>query len=99
MKINNLEWRVCYSDNLKEDLFGQTNYETLTIYIKKQLNTANIERTIMHEILHAYCYSYGLMFFESFNIEQLCEFVSHNFFNLQRLYFSACEELENENRA
>ena len=78
MKINNLEWKVCYSDNLKEDLFGQTNYETLTIYIKKQLNIQNAERTLIHEIVHAYCYSYGLMYFESFDREQLCEFISLN---------------------
>lgn len=93
MIINNLTWKVCFNDNLKEDLFGQTNYETLTIYIRKQLVQHNVCRTLMHEIVHAYCYSYGLMYFESFDREQLCEFISHNIFNITEIYKQALDEL------
>ena len=93
MKINNLEWKVVYSDNLKEDLFAQTNYSTLTIYVSTQTSEQNVGRSLMHEIVHAYCYSYGLVFIESFDKEQLCEFISHNIFNLTKLYNEAMEEL------
>lgn len=93
MKINNLDWKVAYNDNLKEDLFAQTNYATLTIYVSTQVSKQNVERSLMHEIVHAYCYSYGLMFIESFDREQLCEFISHNIFNLEKLYSEAMEEL------
>jgi len=94
MTINSLEWKVVYSDNLKEDLFAQTNYATLTIYVSTQVNKQNTKRSLMHEIVHAYCYSYGLVFFESFDREQLCEFISHNILNLTNLYNKALEELE-----
>lgn len=93
MKINNLKWKVVYTDNLKEDLFAQTNYATLTIYVSTQVDKQNMERSLMHEIVHAYCYSYGIMFFESFDREQLCEFISHNISNLIRLYDEAIGEL------
>ena len=96
MNINGLDWKVCLTDNLKEDLFGTTNYETLTIYLRKQCVPQNQLRTLMHEIVHAYCYSYGLCFHETYDREQLCEFISHNVHNLTRLYEEAKEILKND---
>lgn len=93
MMINNLRWKVCFSDNMKEDLFGQTNYETLTIYLRKQVCDQSLERTLIHEIVHAYCYSYGLLFFESYDREQLCEFLAHNILNIIKCYDEAIKEL------
>ena len=94
MIINNLEWKVCFSDNMKEDLFGQTNYETLTIYLRKQVCDQSLDRTLIHEIIHAYCYSYGLLFFENYNAEQLCEFIAHNLKNINDCYKEAIRELD-----
>lgn len=96
MLINGLEWKIVYSDNMKDDLFGQTNYDTLTIYLRKQCTKQTLARTLMHEIVHAYCYSIGLLFFETYDREQLCEFISHNIFNLTDLFNNACDELRKE---
>ena len=93
MKINNLDWKIVYDDNMNENTHGQTNYETLTIYIRPQCCVQNQKRTLLHELCHAYCYSYGLMFIETFDRENLCEFISHNLENLVDLYAEGLKTL------
>ena len=93
MKINNLEWKIKYNENLNENLFGQTNYENLTIYLRPQCCKDNVKRTLLHEIVHAYCYSYGLHFIESYDRENLCEFIAHNFENISKIYSDAQKEI------
>lgn len=94
MIINGLNWKIKTNDNLSEDLFGQTNYSNLTIYLNPICCKENLKRTLLHEIMHAYCYSYGLTFLESFDKENFCEFISHHFENISSIYKQACCEME-----
>ena len=93
MKINGLDWKVEYNENMNETLFGQTNYENLTVYLRPQCCKQNLRRTLLHEVMHAYCYSIGLMFLESYDRENLCEFFSHNFENIKQAYEEAKKEV------
>jgi len=93
MKINNLDWSVKYNDDMQEGTFGETNYETLTIYLRTQCHKQNMRRTLLHEIIHAYQYSFGLHFIESFNKETICEFIAHNFEAIGEIYNQAKKEI------
>lgn len=93
MKINNLNWSIKFDENLAETIHGQTNYECLTICIRPQCCKQNQKRTLLHEIVHAYLYSYGLIFEKEFGVETLCEFISHNFYNIKSIYETALKEL------
>ena len=92
MKINNLEWKIEFDTNMTENLFGQTNYANHTIYLNPICCFENLKRTLLHEVMHAYCYSCGLHFTESFDRENFCEFISHNFENIAKAYFEAKDE-------
>lgn len=98
MKINNLTWKVKFDDNMPENLFGQTNYSNLTIYLNPICCKENLRRTLLHEVMHAYCYSYGLTFTESFDRENFCEFISHNFMNIEKAYKEALKLIGEENK-
>ena len=97
MKINKLNWKIKYDDILPENLFGQTNYDTLIISIKRQQTEQSIERTLLHEIVHAYVYSYGYCYKKEYSAEEVCEFIAHNLENLFELYNEALKELKGEN--
>lgn len=76
IKINDLEWNVVFADNTcKEDAIGTTNYIDQLITIKNGLSDVGTERTIYHELAHAFIWSYGLSNAE-FNEELVCDFVS-----------------------
>ena len=94
MIINKLKWQIKFDDNMRENLFGETNYSNLTIHLNSACCGENLERTLLHEIVHAYCYSYGLTFIESFDRENFCEFISHNLENISKIYEEAKKELK-----
>lgn len=96
MKINNLNWKVKYTDNFEENLFGRTDYDQLTIYISKKVCNQTKNITLKHELVHAYLHSFGFMFKDNFTREDICEFVSHNLETLQELYKEARKELNDE---
>lgn len=58
MKINELHWIVAFG-YLEPNNFGQTNYDKQTITINNSLCMEGADRTLIHEIVHAYCYSNG----------------------------------------
>lgn len=66
--IGSLKWVVSYvpSDNegLKcdsgEQAFGMTYYKTCHIYIDNTLQSALIRSTVIHELVHAVAFSYGI---------------------------------------
>lgn len=76
--INGLEWYIIFTHNpyhlsIKgETHLGVTDINTNTIYIYSGLSGNLLRRVIMHELTHAYLYSYSL---PMFNQEPLCSFV------------------------
>lgn len=86
--LNGLRWEICFvfkeDDNLnqlkKEEnyiAYGLTNAFEQKIYINRDLNEVQMKRTLMHELTHAFLFSYG---FDDhvFNEEELCQFVGQN---------------------
>lgn len=61
-----------------DGLFGETNYDTLTIYIRRSLCPVAMEKTVLHELTHALLNVQGGIMRREFDLESLCEFVSWN---------------------
>lgn len=94
MKINNLEWQIKATTDFDENLFGRTDYDTLTIYISVRTCQQTQCCSLIHELTHAYLHSYGFMFKDNFTREDICEFVSHNLHTIVELYWDAKQELD-----
>lgn len=67
LKINGLEWKVVFTDKDDENLtvddiqcLGVTHYIPLTIYLNKDLPKCQMKQTVIHELTHAYIFSYGV---------------------------------------
>ena len=58
------------------DILGITLYASQTIKVLKKLSPESLRATLIHELTHAFMYVNGLKDFETFNREQLCEFVA-----------------------
>jgi Zn-dependent peptidase ImmA (M78 family) len=94
MKINNLEWQIKTTTDFNEDLFGRTDYDTLTIYISAKTCEQTQQVTLIHELIHAFLHSYGFMYKDNFTREDICEFVAHNLDAICELYWNAKQELD-----
>lgn len=91
--INGLEWQLLStepnSDELKLDddsgatNIGLTDYKNLEMYVDNSLNEQVLKRTIIHEVTHAYLFSYG--FDALMSEEELCDFISSNAQNILNL--------------
>lgn len=82
--INNLTWKVYFVKNgdshleqneNEQNVCGITHFSDLKIYINKDINYDLIERTIRHELTHAYLFSYGMGQYETFTEENVCDIV------------------------
>jgi len=81
--INNLHWNIDWveqdSSTLDcegtEQVCGITYRTKCHIFINNNLPLDLMKRTIAHELTHAYIWSYGLMQFENFNEENVCDFM------------------------
>jgi len=86
IKINGLVWNIQIDNNMSLDYFGNVDYFEQTININQKIKgNENIKRTIIHEVIHAYLYSYGFTNKDNFELEQMIEFISHNIANIQKL--------------
>lgn len=85
IKINNLEWEVCFVEcpnginkldikDTDEHSLGLTRRSCDMILINKDLPYDLMKRTVDHELVHAYLWSYGLSQFQSFSEENVADF-------------------------
>lgn len=90
--INNVTWMIQIVPEL--ECWGETNADTGTIVIKDSLCASAFKTTLIHELTHAYLYSYG-MFYDrkSISEEELCEFVACNIKSIYDLYENICDVL------
>ena len=87
MVVNGIRWRVLFTDN-PNDLeldgtirLGITDRNTHTIYIHNSLQGEMLKRVLLHELTHAWLFSYGYDL--SIEIEEmLCGFVDTFLFDL-----------------
>ena len=96
MKINNINWKVEYAP--LDCAFGETDFVSSAIRIEQNINKDLLEPTLMHEITHAYLFSYGFNTQKEFPLEQVCDIIGHNFKEFTRLKEIALKELEGENK-
>lgn len=67
IKINDLKWKVIFAPCEHEKLqsnsaqcLGITYFGDLQIYINKDISDELIKQTIVHELTHAFLFSYGI---------------------------------------
>ena len=88
--INDAEWTIKMIDNytmigIARDtgIFGRTEFETQEILLRK--DTANVIRTLKHELMHVWLWEYGHDQHNDnvYDCEDICEIVasSNNFIN------------------
>lgn len=95
---NEQQWKVEIADKDSEDLthagtqrHGTCHYTRNTIYIANNIPKERIKSTLTHEVTHAVMESYGFHSFDTFDHEQMCEFVmAHN----RRIYMIVESEIE-----
>jgi len=80
------------------DILGITLYASQTIKVLKTLSPESIRATLIHELTHAFMYVNGLKDFESFNREQLCEFVAWHSEEIIKLATKIMKELKDEHK-
>ena len=84
IKINKLNWNVkavpMGCDNLKmesgADCFGIIKYTDLSIYLGITASADLFRQTTIHELVHAFAFSFGVHLFADENTEEpICDFV------------------------
>lgn len=83
-----------FADNLPEKIIGRSDYENRIIFIKRNMNYQEQYRTTIHEIVHAYLWSFGYGTDRQWCEEELCEFIACNIFNIQKCLDVAVKELQ-----
>lgn len=86
--INNLEWTLLFreetvvktvynelANSSSKYVFGFTDFPTLRIFVDKDLSSDILRRTLMHELIHAHLFSFGLDF-EDYTEEDICNIMS-----------------------
>lgn len=92
IQINKLNWTVKWSDAntisaLAEQnkstgyAFGQIDIVYLQILLNKEIHPDLIFKTIVHELIHAYLFSYGWTKY-TYDEEQICDFISSHIVDL-----------------
>ena len=79
LKINDLSWDLAFVQSRNQDsdesICGVTRKTRLEIYVNSDMDDTLVYRTIIHELAHAYVWSFGFENFESFKEEDLCNFI------------------------
>lgn len=87
-KINKLKWKIKLVDQdflkkMNNDIdkdsyyFGQTRYTDNTIYICEDVLPEIQIRTLRHELMHCYLWSYGLRCVPVYNEEMVCDLAAN----------------------
>lgn len=81
--INGIQWSIRYVPAFSEYLqrsdgsftIGMTDGVTNEIFICDKLHGNKLKHVVCHEVVHAFCFSYGVSFPIEFE-ERLCNFVA-----------------------
>lgn len=94
VNINGIGWHTVI-DHLP-NRFGECRFDTQEIVIDDCTHKDNLYRTVMHEVSHAYIFSYGFSFKE-WKEEDVVEFISCNIQNIMeytnKIYMYVGEKL------
>ena len=76
IKIHNYKWKVKFVPDCALDgtvCLGLTEYLKQTIKIRKGMSKEMTKATVIHELVHAFLFCYGLTA-EAYDEEKMCEF-------------------------
>ncbi len=90
IKIQDLTWNIKFVDGIEmedsdEQLCGVTLKLTQDIIIDYNVTVEMLKRVIIHELVHAFVWSYGLECSKPFSEEQMCSFVETYINEINRL--------------
>lgn len=98
--INNLSWEIIVTniENFGEvdSEFGYCDNLMLKIYLRDDIPIQNLQRTLLHELTHAFLYSYGHRG-DEFNEENICDFIESHLLNIYNLYNAIKDRILIEN--
>lgn len=94
IKINNYDWNIKLvpKKEIDGDL-GLCHYADLTIKIGKEQDKQLIKDTILHEIIHAFIFSYGFDK-NSYTNEEITCFFTQNIPNIIKIRDDAIKEMK-----
>lgn len=82
VKINKLQFNITQTTDEStlatksgNVLFGFTDYLAQSIVLRANTSKTMLYATLVHELTHAFIFAYGYSSQETFNHEQICEFV------------------------
>lgn len=86
-KINGLPWKLFDVDRDNKKLkiddkpyFGITRFQDLEIYVDKTLVNELYRQTLIHELIHAFTFSYGVHLLANEETEEsICDFMGAHF--------------------
>ena len=106
-KINGIEWYLEIVDINDKGLkieegdyrVATIHYEETTIYVQEELFEADeslIRQVLIHEIVHAYQSSYGMLQIE-WSEEIVADFIAAHIKSILRTYYEITSEIERDN--
>lgn len=84
LRINGLNWNVQNVQRNDEKLkskdgdscFGVTYYQELSVYLDKSMPKELYRQTVVHELIHAFTFSFGVHLFANERTEEsVCDFM------------------------
>ena len=98
-KINELEWTLDYQPRSVMDVYykgvlGVCILQTTTIVVNDELKGEHLKRVILHELIHAFFYSYARNN-ENITEEDVAEFVEVHFHEIEKIINKLTKEKEN----
>ena len=99
IKVGKLTFKVELVDDFDSvGQFGMCIYKTQTIKLLKTLSKEQLKATLIHELVHATMYVNGLSENETFNKEQLCEFLAWHSEKIIDMANKIMKELKDEHK-
>lgn len=89
LKIKNITWNVIFCDRpdpKDDDCIGLTTDGEHTIRISNKIEHETLDQTIIHELTHAYIYTYGFSQYDKYTDENLCDFMQTYIFDILKDY-------------
>lgn len=89
ININGLEWKIFWVDQSHpkldgENAYGITHFRECEIYIDSELAAPLLKQIIIHELVHAIAFSYGVELVDATE-ERFCDFTAAHFDELKKL--------------
>ena len=93
VKINGLKWKIFFvasespkltDEDNKKNILGITYFRECEIYIDKSLSKPLRKQTVIHELVHALLFSYGINA-EGATEEEICDLIGAHLDELVKL--------------